>query len=284
MGKPIDQFDELIDDKSKAASVGARAHESMEGHLTDRAEATGSSAQRGQRSVEEIYETIRGQILHAQMAAGSVISQVQLAEAMEVNRTPLREALRMLQREGLVTGEYNRRTRVARLTSNDLESLYALRIAQEAIAIRMSVPRLTEAELDRVDWLLEQIRQHPGLEQADIAEGFHREFHRIIVSHAGARIVASVGDLCDHCERYRRVLVQLEPTASFTIGDREHTQIAAACRAREPITASSLLARHLARTALTLASIMNPEHDPSAVREALTLVAGATPPPIPFGP
>lgn len=239
--------------------------------------------QRGQRSVEDLYETIRRRIIDAQMDAGSVISQVQLAEELEVHRTPLREALRMLQREGLVTGEYNRRARVAHLTSEDLEGLYASRIVQEAIAIRLSVPRLTEAELDRLDWLLEEIRRRRRPEEAAVAEPFHRDFHRLLVSHAGERLVALVADLSDYSERYRRVFVRLAPTPTFEIGDREHSQIAAACRARDPVGASALLARHFSRTALTLNSIIDPEHDPVAVREALRLVAGETSLPVPFG-
>jgi DNA-binding GntR family transcriptional regulator len=240
------------------------------------------ATQRGQRSVEDLYETIRRRILDARMAAGSVISQVQLAEELEVNRTPLREALRMLQREGLVTGEYNRRARVAHLTSEDLEELYALRIVQEACAIRLTVPRMSDDELDRLDWLLAQMRRHPLPEEGVMAEPFHREFHRLLVGHAGARIVASVADLSDHSERYRRVFVRLAPTPTFEIGDREHTQIVAACRARDAAVASSLLARHFSRTAVTLSSIIDPEHDPVAVREALRLITGEASPPVPF--
>lgn len=270
--------DDPVGDERRSAGTDGDA-----GRVETTRPGIGDDAQRGQRSVEELYETVRRRILDAEMEAGSVISQVQLAEELEVNRAPLREALRMLQREGLVTGEYNRRTRVAHLTSEDLEGLYALRIVQEAIAIRLTVPRLTPSELDRLDWLLDQIRYYPGLENAGMAESFHRDFHRLLVSHAGARVVASVADLSDHSERYRRAFVQLAPTPTFEIGDREHTQIVAACRARDPIGASSLLARHLARTALTLASIIDPQHDPVAIREALRLIASEANPPDPFG-
>ena len=72
---------------------------------------------------------------------GAVMSQVALAEELGISRTPLREALRMLQSEGLVEGEPNRRVRVAPMTRTDLEELCVMRVTLEAEAIRLSVPR-----------------------------------------------------------------------------------------------------------------------------------------------
>src|SRR3984885_6529486 len=73
------------------------------------------------QNTEDVYERVRNAILDGQLAPGAVMSQVALAQDLGISRTPLREALRMLQSEGLVEGEPNRRVRVAPMTASDLE-------------------------------------------------------------------------------------------------------------------------------------------------------------------
>ena len=69
------------------------------------------------QNTEDVYERVRTAILDGQLAPGAVMSQVALADELGISRTPLREALRMLQSEGLVEGEPNRRVRVAPMTA-----------------------------------------------------------------------------------------------------------------------------------------------------------------------
>src|SRR5919198_5195360 len=90
-------------------------------------------------STELVHERLRDGILRGEFDPRVPISQVQLAARLGVSRTPLREALRMLQREGLIDSEPNRRVRVAELSLADLEQLYASRVVIEALAVRLSV-------------------------------------------------------------------------------------------------------------------------------------------------
>ena len=71
-------------------------------------------------NVEEVYRRVREAILEGEIAPGTVMSQVAMADDLGVSRTPLREALRMLQSEGLVEAERNRRVRVAAISPVDL--------------------------------------------------------------------------------------------------------------------------------------------------------------------
>src|ERR1700722_10486 len=92
------------------------------------------------QNTEDVYERVRTAILDGDLAPGAVMSQVALAEELGISRTPLREALRMLQSERLVEAEPNRRVRVAPMSPADLEELYVVRITLEAEALRLSVP------------------------------------------------------------------------------------------------------------------------------------------------
>ena len=93
---------------------------------------------------EPAYRRLRDEILSGHLAPGTRISQVQLARRYGMSRSPLREALRMLQREGLVEGALGKRSRVAPLNGRDLEQLYAMRIVIEAFAIQVTVATATE--------------------------------------------------------------------------------------------------------------------------------------------
>src|SRR5918998_502569 len=98
-------------------------------------------------TVEDLFAELREQILSGELPEGAILSQVKLAERFGVNRTPLREALRMLQREGLIEAQYNRRVRVSRLSTADLEDLYAQRIVTEALGVRLTVPTLEPQDI-----------------------------------------------------------------------------------------------------------------------------------------
>lgn len=227
-----------------------------------------------ERSLDTVYERVRNAILHGEIEPGSLMSQVQMARDLGVSRTPLREALRLLQHEGLVEGEPNRRVRVAALSVDDVEELYALRIVNEAIAVRVSVPEMTEDDLSRLRELLAEMDRLAELRDPDRWEIPHREFHRRLRAYAGARASRLLEDLSDHSERYRRVYLGGDPRA-WSTGPREHTAIVDACAAHDPVAAAEQLARHLSRTALTVLMQIAPEHEPRVVRAAVRSVAGS---------
>ncbi len=224
-----------------------------------------------------VYTRLREAILHNQLAPGSVVSQVQLATQLGVSRTPLREAVRMLQREGLVTGVANRMVRVAPFSTEDVEELYAVRIANEALAIRLTVPGMTAADDAALEEGLRRMAQYAAVRDIDTWEQHHRAFHANLVRGAGTRLREMLGEFSDHAERYRRLYVSSEPRA-MSIGAAEHHTIVAACQARDGGRAAAELARHLSRTALTSLSQIAPEHEPAMVRGALRAVLSGDPP------
>lgn len=94
--------------------------------------------------VGKIHKELREQILVGHIPAGTLLSQVELAESFGVSRTPLREALRMLQEEGLIHAENNRRARVATFHLDDLEAISGQRILLSSLATYITVPHLDD--------------------------------------------------------------------------------------------------------------------------------------------
>jgi DNA-binding GntR family transcriptional regulator len=221
--------------------------------------------------VEVVYGQLRAAIVSGRLGQGSVLSQVQLAEQFGISRTPLREALRMLQSEGFIDSTPNQRVRVSTASISGLEQLYCMRLALEAVAIRVAVHRMTDEDLSHLRRLLDTMEKRRQDGDVEGWHASHREFHRGLVSHAGDSVMDVVGSLQDKADLYRHMFVTNEPIAWSATGP-EHESIVEACERRDAAGAADRLVRHLARTALTGAALMEPEHDPVLIRTALATV------------
>jgi DNA-binding GntR family transcriptional regulator len=260
--------------KAAARSQAAGAEKSgMEGE-GDRRPATVRSA----NNVRELYAWVRAAILNGRIAADQPISQSQLAAEFGVSRTPLREALRMLQAEGLVVGELNQRMRVASLTAEGIDSLYAARIVLEAFGLLLTVPRLTPGEVTQIQQTLKHMNAHDWIGDRAAWEEHHNAFHGLLVMHVGTVLGSTMSEMIANfqfrAERHRRLYVSSDPRAS-AIAAEDHARIVEAIVRRDAGAAVRSLSEHLSRTALRLLAVRAPEFDAKAVRNALRLVAEA---------
>lgn len=224
----------------------------------------------------KVHAQLRDAILDGELAQGAILSQVQLAEQFGVSRTPLREALRMLQAEGLIDSVPNRRVRVASFSIEDLNQLYMMRIGLESLAVRVSVPHFDEDDFGRLHEYITQMRTHAKSKDASAWNVPHRAFHCALAAHAGERVEGMVGQLMDSADRYRRLLLDLAHDEVWRRAEAEHDAIMAACERRDARAASALLGEHLAETALTLGTLMGSEDDPVPVRLAVSLFSGSS--------
>src|SRR6201991_1921112 len=172
-------------------------------------------------NVEQVYKRVREAILEGELAPGAVMSQVALADDLGVSRTPLREALRMLQSEGLVDAQANRRVTVRPISATDLEELVVMRVALETEAVRLSVGRLEPEDLAALEGRLAEMGHFAEAKDYASWQAPHMAFHRGLTAPAGARVNAMLEQLSDHAERSRRVHTRRPPRAWQTAGHRE---------------------------------------------------------------
>ena len=215
-------------------------------------------------------------LLNGQIPPGAVLSQVKLARELEVSTTPLREAMRLLQAEGLLVAEHNRRSRVPLLDPKDIDAVYASRIMMEALAIRLTVPTMQPADFEALRDELLKMQAAAEAQDLSVWEPLHADFHRRLTNGCDEQMSRIIESVADHTERYRRSSLFGSPSRTWEIGSEEHEAIVAACESGKPEEASVLLARHLARSALTILAKVAPEQDPLAVREALRMVQRAS--------
>jgi DNA-binding GntR family transcriptional regulator len=225
-------------------------------------------------TVEAVRDRLRREILAGDLEAGAELPQVALAERLGISRSPLREALRMLQHEGLVEAHPNRSFVVAGFSLEDLDELYALRLTGETLGLRLSAPLISPEDIANLEGLLAQMSHFVAAEDYERWEVPHSAFHQGLVQHAGPRIRATLAQLSDHAERYRRFYT-LETPRAWQQGHREHRGILDALKAGDVDTAAVRLAQHLARTPLTVIAQVDKRSDADAVRTALRELTGS---------
>lgn len=170
-----------------------------------------------------VADALREAIQSGALADGAVLNQVAIAERFGVSRVPVREAMRQLQAEGLISSEAHRRAVVRGLSLERIVEIYDLRILVEGYLIERAVPLMTAS-------VLEQARAVEAEMVAidDHAEwlSLNRRFHDLLYSTSGATTALELATtLRGHAERYVRLWSRGTSLRREREVEREHHQI-----------------------------------------------------------
>jgi DNA-binding GntR family transcriptional regulator len=195
---------------------------------------------------EEVAERLREQIFSHELAPGSWLDEQSLALAFGISRTPMREAIKVLATEGLVTTKMNKGAYVTEVDRQDLEQIFTVLSLLEGQAAKETAIKASEEQLTRLDDL------HHRLEKAaadrDLEQFFeiNVKFHEMIQQIAGNPWMNGVID------DLRKVL-KLQRRDSLSRSGRllsslvEHREILQAILKRDPLAAEAAMRQHLAR-------------------------------------
>jgi DNA-binding GntR family transcriptional regulator len=233
----------------------------------------------GDHAANAVHAHLRALILTGAIPPGAPLNQVELAPQLGVSRTPLREAIRMLQKEGLVVAEPQRLARVRGFDPAHLEAVYAQRVLTECLATGMTAQTASDDDVSGLVALLDAMGAHAERRDLDAWQTAHRAFHVALVHRAGTHLIQAMTTHMDRSEHYRLMHQAGTPAAAvapvsfidWASGAREHAAIVDAHRRRDGEAAARELAEHLARTALSLIAQLAPAYDPTAIRAALAL-------------
>lgn len=236
--------------------------------------ATGSvvnATRLGEGEVLRAYNELRERILDLTFVPGEVLPNLQLTRQLGVGRTPLREAIRMLQSEGLMTLETNHRPRVTPFRPEELDALYAMRILSNSLALELTMDQLTEQQLERMQQAAEASALALRLRDMEAFKSPHNQFHALLAAHANGALQQQLKRSSESAERFVRMYTTAVPNARSTGAD-DHLAIFDAVQSRKSSLAVDRLAMHLARTALQVMAQFAPEFEPRATRQALRIV------------
>lgn len=199
-----------------------------------------------------VADYLRRAILAGDIRPGEWIRQEEVAERLGSSRLPVREALRMLEAEGLTEHAANRGSRVPLLDRHEVDVLYRMRERLEPLALSESLPRLTEEQIAHMEAVQERIEADAGLAEFLALD---REFH--LTSYGGCateRLVSTISGLWNATQHYRRAFMLLTGPERRWVVNAEHRLLLDAIRRRDAVDGERYLSGHIRRTRIELAA------------------------------
>ena len=181
------------------------------------------TAKTGRRLALDVHAAVRAMILSGELAPGSPIPQAALARSLNVSRTPMREAFRLLQEEGLIENRPDQRAVVRRIDPSEIDAVYTARVMLEAAAVSISVRVATPDLVRRLEAGLAQMRLHAADDDIDQWRQAHREFHNLTTEDA-PMLHDPICSLSERADRFLR-LAQLGHPNAWARWDNDHEPV-----------------------------------------------------------
>lgn len=205
-----------------------------------------------------VFHTLREAILHGDLQPGERLMEIKLANHLGVSRTPIREAIRMLELEGLVIMVPRKGAQVAQITEKDLKDVLEVRMGLEELAVKFACQRITQEELDELENASREFeKQVNSVEEDDITALAKSDvkFHEIIYRATdNQRLIQLLNNLREQMYRYRiEYLKDVDIRKSLV---EEHDAIWEALKSKDIQSAYKHTVVHIARQQDTIMKMM----------------------------
>jgi DNA-binding GntR family transcriptional regulator len=194
---------------------------------------------------EFAYHELRKSICNLDIAPGEWIVEEELVKALGVSRTPLREALSILQHENLVVRQPNKRLKVASISIKEAEEIFQVRAHLEGIAVREATIHASKGDLENLGMIVHAIRQMAKEHQVEKILAYGEKFHFYIYEISGNTTIKNILlQLHSHIRRYRNlVLVKKKKPAGNE--KEEHGLIYESMKNGDKDQAEQLMKKHI---------------------------------------
>lgn len=193
---------------------------------------------------EVIYETLREAIRSGVLEAGERLMEIQIAEELGVSRTPVREATRRLEAEGLVVMIPRRGTYVADMSLRDVSDVFEIREALEALAVGLAAKRITEDEMEELERMMVEFDEVVTRGDVDRLVELDIRFHaKIYEASRNVRLVSILSNLREQMTSFRMTSMSVPGRMKKTM--EEHRAIVEALGERDAKEAAKVIRFHL---------------------------------------
>lgn len=198
-----------------------------------------------------VFNTLRQAILKGELAPGERLMEIQLAEKLGVSRTPIREAIRKLELEGLVLMIPRRGAEVAKISEKSLKDVLEVRRSLEELAIELACQRMTDTDMQELEKMQKKfcdaIADGSAMEIAESDEAYHDVIYN---STHNARLVQILNNLREQMYRYRLEYIKDEDKRQIL--RIEHEKILKALRSRHVAEARAAAREHIDNQEITV--------------------------------
>ncbi len=193
---------------------------------------------------DEIADIIRDRILKGEYKIGEKIKENQIASELRVSRTPIREAFKLLENEGLIDYVPNRGCFAKGFTRRDIEDIYAVRKALEVLSVEWAVERITPQQIEELQEQSDLMEFYTGRKDGKKVLEINSDFHGVIYNATGSRFMAQVlRSYKDYIEQTRKVLYYEKEYLEEIFAEQK--ELLEAIKARDAARAKEAMAKHL---------------------------------------
>ncbi len=193
---------------------------------------------------DELVDIIRDRILKGEYKIGEKIKENQIATEFKVSRTPIREAFKQLENEGLIDYIPNRGCFAKGFTRQDIEDIYAVRKALEIMAVEWAVSRISDEQIQALQEQSELMEFYTVKKDSDKVLELNSAYHDIIYDAAGSRFMAQIlRSYKEYIEQTRKVILYEQAYLEEIL--KEHKAVLAAIIDRDVEGAKKAMAEHL---------------------------------------
>ena len=207
-----------------------------------------------------VFSALREGILSGELKPGERLMEVQLAEEMGVSRTPVREAIRKLELEGLVVMIPRKGAYVAGLTLKDVADVFEIRGSLEGLAAGLASERITDEEIEELENLLKELQVAVKEGDLDTTIKKDADFHQVLFNATrNERLAQMVNNLKEHIDRFR-IQSFTNPARMKSVLD-EHQKIVDAIKERDADSAEKLAKDHIYKVEYNVMNILRKQMD-----------------------
>lgn len=212
-----------------------------------------------------VFQTLRKAILSGELEPGERLMEIQLGEKLGVSRTPIREAIRKLELEGLVVMVPRKGAQVAQFTEKDIQDVLEVREALESLAAKIACKRMDDRSFLKLQLAITEYDY--AARDKDIETMIEKdvEFHETIFNATqNDKLIQLFNNLKEQVHRYR--VAYLKNTGESELVHSEHLELLEALKKRDEVLAQSIASKHIQTQCL---SIMRFIKNKAAEAEAL---------------
>lgn len=209
-------------------------------------------------SRKQIFEKIRQDIIDGKYKKGDSLVEQKLAEEFGVSRTPIREAMRQLELDGLVESIPNRGVFVYGINHEDIEDIYQIRRRIEGLAAFWAVKRITEEEMKELQNIYDLMEFYTAKGNIDQVAELNTRFHEVIFKAAKSKFLKkTLSNFQVYIQWARHASIKVEGRAQAAL--QEHKAIVEAFHQRDEKSAEMLIMEHIGNSIKNLESIKKGE-------------------------
>lgn len=198
-----------------------------------------------------VFHTLREAILRGELKPGERLMELQLAAKLGVSRTPIREAIRMLEQEGLAVTIPRKGAEVAKMTEKDMRDVLQVREALDELAASIACEQMTAEQLDELKTTMREFEEYTKTGNVKKIAEADVKFHDIIYQATGnPKLVNIVSNLREQMYRYR--IEYLKDEKNYPVLIREHSEIVEGLMAKDKEKVTAVMHRHVENQAVAV--------------------------------